>query len=499
MITTPKTVNSILWLLLALSLFATGAGHAQPELEPVEEITDYRPIGSLRMWTFTHQAKDMGRLFSTVTREDEVGGEDVLVIERRFSISYALVGSDATASVQGESYITPLGFYRGDNITLTNDSLTERLSMTYESGSLSGFFTRGGNQVDRTVSLESDMYPWDFNLVDQLEMFLARHRIAVGESIYDTLYQPQSMSTIPISGLVSDFEYKQLYKGKFDSVFVIHLSAPQQIDCFFTRDRRLARVDFLPQRIRVYLDLVTQTEALKAKAGQRSWTFDSSQIPHWILYLIVGGLGVLFFARTKPSWTQIGLAAALGVALFAISLVTQIPLQEWLVRTFLGQGGPDEQWSYGGALLPALAGGVVQGLLLAGGVGVLVRWFRPDSRTRVTLAAVVGAVFGLFEACLRLGYFSDELFGWSLLERGFMIVFLAASTALIGAWWTKKREQLLAVVVLVMLVNSALRYVPIFAQRGVLDPELVNLLIAAAVVVFVLMALLVMKRGQFDD
>lgn len=470
-------------------------GYAQRVLEPVESVTDFRPVGSFRMWTFTHQAKDMGRLFSTVTGERRVGGESALVIERRFRIDYALTGMSRTAEVEGQSYVTSEGYYRGDEIVITNDSVAERMAMEYVNGRLTGYFTRGGTRVEQSLDLPSDRLPWDFNLVDQLEMFLARQRLAVGATFSDTLYQPQSLASLPVVGLVSDFTYKELHKGRFDSVFVIHLTTPQPFDCYFTPDRRLARVDFLPQRIRVYLDLVTTTSALKQQAGERSWGLAVSHIPHIVLYLLIGGLGVMFFTRSKPSWQPLAVAAALGAAAFGLTLITQIPLQKSLSERFLGTGGSGALWSYAGAVVPALAGGLVQELLKFGGVMVLLRLIRVELQARPALGAVIGAVFGILEACLRVGYFSDELLGWTLLERGFMVIFHATSGALLAFWLFESRRRLFGVVAGLTIINGLVRYLPTFSQRGDIAPEVVNLLIAALILLVALAALTLIRKS----
>ncbi|MBD3401657.1 hypothetical protein GF420_02085 [candidate division GN15 bacterium] len=468
---------------------------AQRVVPPVEKVTDFRPIGSLRMWTFTYYAKDMGRLFSTVTGEREVAGNDCLVIERRLSISYELMGSDREIAATGESFISPEGYYRGDNLTIVNDSLTERLVMEWSDDTLSGFFTRMGSKVEREVPLPDNRFGWDPNFVDQVEIILARHRLAVGETITDTIYQPQAMATAFVRGSINDFQYKQLYKGKFDSVFVVHLDSPVEADCFVTPDHRLVRFDFVPQRIRVYQDLVTQTDAIKEQAGRRDWSFNPSQLPHWILFLIVGGLGVLFWLRGRPSIKPLAIAIATGIVIFFVTLITQVPLQTWLAESFLEPGVDGRQWSFLGAVWPALAGGVIQEVLKLAGVILLTRLLRPTRESWPVLGAALAAAFGFFEAAYRLGYFSAELLSWQVLENAFWILFHATSGMLYGIALQRAGSRFTLTIVGMVLLNTVLRYVPIFAQRQALDVGLLNLLTALVILIFVV-AILLWSRGQ---
>lgn len=480
------------WMVLALA----GGVHAQRVLEPVRNIEEFRPAGSLRMWTFTHQAKDMGRLFSTVTSHMTIDGENALVIERRLSVDFALTGSPHTAAVQGASYVSPAGYYRGDNVVITSDSLSERLSMEYVDGALRGFFTRGAEEVERTVTFPPDRYAWEYNLVDQLEIFLARQRIAVGESFVDTLYQPQAMTSFVVSGEVSEFVHKELYKGKFDSVFVIHLEAPQPFDCYFTPDRRLARVDFVPQRIRVYLDLDTRTQVLREQAGERGWQTATSHTLHWIAFLLVGALGVLFFARRIPRPLQWSGAIVLGAAAFAVSLVTQVPLQKWLAEQLVPHGQATHVLSYGRALVPALAGAVIQELLKLGGILVIARWMSRDRETLIVAGTILGAAFGFLEAFYRLGFVGGELFGWETLERTFLVLFHTTSAAMLAASFRESRRNLTGVVLTLVAVNGIMRFLPALVHHNDATPELVSLLSAGTVVLLMIVALVLRTAGK---
>lgn len=479
---------------LAALLVLAGSLVAQPGLVPADSMLAYRAIENLRVWTFTYQAQDMGRLVSYVAGLDEVNGQPAVRLEREFNIDYNLLNENRTAAVKGESFVAAAnGVYLGDDIDVTTDSLTERLTFEVDGDELSGFFTRGGREVERTVAWPNPAYAWDPNLIDQLEMYLAFQPVSVGGQFTDSIFQPQSLLWTQIAGYCDDYYYKEIYRGKFDTVYAIHLTAPTPMDLFFTPDRELVRADFLRQAIRVYQDVNARAQP----EGQRrapsempgaTGRFSLERIGQYAGYLLIGLFGLLFFVRTFFRYVESYLAMAAGVAALVVVLLTQMPLQERLLAA------ADETLSLISLLPPAAVAAAIQELLKLIAIGLLLRLFRPQPGRSTAIGAAVGTAFGVVEAIYMAGLSAESVSFWFVLRDGSLILFHIVSGFLLGYALGRSGTRWLSMLGLTFVLHLVLRFLPTFSYVGSLDYELVAMFMAVLVLIVVIMVLLVRPR-----
>jgi len=332
-------------LFLLVSLFAVEPLAAQPLVaKPTDEVTaavsveDYRSIGDQRTWRFVSKDTTFGFLISTVTEEVTVDNEPGVRIEGTLEINYSKIGGAGSISQRRDHYVTSHGEYLGDRIILKVDEKSETFELERKGESVSGFFTRSGNEVSLSRDVGSHLSAWDNNYIDQLEMYLAMRGIRVGDQIVDSIFQPQAMTNAQIAGTVYEYSYEELYRNHFDSVFLIRLSEPVEADLYYTADRRLVKVDMVNLDIRIYQDVVQQTATLQPPEQPES-SFSTvkllSMSPHYAVFLLFTVFSLLMFMGSGYKWSVAYLGFLVGGLLFLVTLVTQIPLQKTIVSRWL--------------------------------------------------------------------------------------------------------------------------------------------------------------------
>jgi hypothetical protein len=471
-------------------------------------IESVRPLGDARTWIFYARQTTFGRLISTVKESREIDGRRALVFDENLSIDYSQIGGERKTDIKGEFYQALDGSYLGCRLVLGPDSAAERLEVELDEGNLEGFYTRAGSQVDVDVPMERDILPWEANFVDQLEIFLAMHDLAVGDRFTDTVFSPQIMMPIQIVGEVTRWMWQEIYKDKIDSVFIIRLSEPDTYQLYFTADKKLVRVDMEDQNIRVYQGQIRGTlpetaQATTPTGPQRDartiFRLMFLRSPHYAAFLVVALLSIAFLTRSGFKRLDSWLAFVVGGLGFMVIPYTQIPLQLYLVTSWLipniSEGGSIYFWS----VFPAAASGIIQTVLVILLLTALLFWRKVKPFHQPSVGAFIGAGFGLIEACYVSGRQVTSLFTPILVERALIILFHVTAGTLIGSAIGKGIERLSITVILVMLVNSCYRYLPIFIQQGKITVPLLTIFmgfLGLAFLVYALMTLRADTRGS---
>ena len=304
--------------------------------------------------------------------------------------------------------------------------------------------------------------------------------IEVGGTFADSIFQPQSMLFTSIAGYCDDFRYLELYRGKFDSVFTIRLTAPTPMDLYFTADRELVRADFLTQRIRAYQDvnsLAQPNTASRPQVVSSRWSV--YRFVQYLVFAVIGLVGVFFFSRAFYRYLESYIALIAGAAAFFLTLVTQVPFQEWL----LGTTQTSESLSLVVFLAPAAAGAVIQEVLKLIALALVLRFLRPQPGRSIVVGALVGAMFGIVEACWLAGFGQQSLEFWTVLNAGAMILFHVTAGVLIGAAIPGGVKRWLSMWGIIVLAHFVLRVLPALAFTGQLDDPLVALVVATLVLI----------------
>jgi hypothetical protein len=479
----------------------------QRHVAATPSVTDFRSVGETRLWTFfaRQQRTSFGQLVSVVKEQTEIDGRAAVVLTQKLDIDYSKIGTDRKVAVSGETRLSLDGFYLGTKYTIGTGDSAESIEVGYGENGVSGFYTRAGNQIEVNVPLGRDFFAWDHNFADEMEIWLARQELNVGDSLRDSIYVPQTMLTTRLRGYVKWFMWREIYQGKFDSVYVISITEPQVYQAFFTPDKRLVRLDLADENIRMYQDLVRKPriEAGEQAAGTVQSAFSPRlvlfRLPHYVAYLVVGLGTVLFLSRAGFKWIDSYLALAAGAVGFALILVTQLPLQKLIVSALVAPRVTEGGSLYGWGLLPPLVAGVFQELIQLGVLWAILFWRRPKGYRFATIGGFLGAGFGIVEAGYILGASVLPLFGWHLLERSFVIVFHVAAGALLGHAVARGKSALMVVLPLLILANSAIRYLPVFVQQGDFDLGLMHFVLAFLSLGFLAISLIGLHKAHGQE
>lgn len=488
-------MKNLICLLLLFCLLPI-SGETARSVGASDKVSSYRPLGETRVWTFSFRDSTIGRLISTVAATAEVDSVSGLKFTEHLALNFSRLGSSLVMEVSSERTVSDEGWYLGDRISITLADQTERLELQREGEFLKGIVTRSGKEIEQSHGFYSHGMAVDNFMLDQYELFLAMHDLQVGDSIDELIFQPQAMISARIKGVIEDFVHKELWRGRFDSVFVIHLSQPQEQYLFFTADKRLVRFDIPGQGIRAYLDVV-QGRSVPAPAAPAVETRAyPSLVPHFLLYLLLGLMAMLFFIGRAYRSPMTYLLFVAGGLVYAIMPFTQLPLQIALVSELLipkvGAGGSIYLW----ALIPALAAGAIQeaaklALVFLASTRLSLKLPRP-----MVIGAACGAGFGVVEGCyIATHVLGADLFSLTLVERGFMILYHTAGAALIGNMIKYDRKKLGAVVIGLILINGLLRYVPIFVQQQLIPVNLMYVVLALLVLMTLTVTLSLSRRS----
>ena len=468
-------------------------------VEASADVRSYRNVGDLRVWTYTYMAKDMGRLISVVKDSTKIDGRVALIIQDSLHIDFAEMRLERVISNWGEHIVDNKGRYLGDDLSVGSDSAWEEMHFRLEGSSspfeVTGYFTRSGEEIERSVALPRRMFAWDAHFLSQLEIWLAMQDLAVGDTLIDTLFVPQTMMTTPILARVDNFTYMELYKGKFDSVFAIQFAQPQRYAAFFTPDKKLVRFDFLNEKIRVYQDLVGRAVPKSARSPATPAADLFSVAMRGLFYMVSGIVALLLLTARGYRWLSSYIALAAGVALDVAVIFLATPLQTMLVGLLAGPGEELTGAIYLWWVVPSVVFGFFQELLKAVAILLVLRWLKVRAHRCAAVGAFLGVGFGLFEAIyMTASGIGSGLFDWSLLNYIFLIIFHASAGALVGGVMAAGWRRATGFVLLATGLNALIRYLSIFALRGVMQPQLVYLITAVVSLVFLMVVVLFMKK-----
>lgn len=464
-------------------------------------VESFRSVGDLRIWRFFAKQTTFGQLTSTVTGRRDTGGQPALTVKESLQIDFTKIDGEAQEIVSGETYVTTSGGFAGCDLRIGPSETAEHLVMTASDGELTGFYTRGGEMNEISQPWETESFFWDAHLVDQLEIFLAMHDLAIGTTISDSIFLPQSLMRARIAGRVVYFMWQEIYKGKIDSVFVIRLTEPSAFQLYFTPDKKLVRVDMVDQGIRVYQDVVRQaavgTSAEPVMPGRAPFSLRALvfKLPHYFAFAVVAGMSILLLAARAFRWPESYLSMCAGIVLYVLMSVAINPMLIWMAKHWVNlQSTSGSSLYLAGTVLPLFTG-LIQAGLMYSGIFFVSKLSGIRSYQWCGLGAFLGAAFGLAESIHISGWQIQVLFDWALLERSVMIVMYAASGALIGRFMSGEGVYLVWGIVGAALVNGAIRFLPLLVQTRKIGIEAVHLVMALGVVVYLLVVVVLSKKA----
>ncbi|MFZ1683938.1 MAG: hypothetical protein WAU88_07365 [Candidatus Zixiibacteriota bacterium] len=488
------------WISLSFLIVAASIGYAQnPVSLPPVKVLEFRPKGDQRIWTFISRDSTLGQLVSTVLGKGEVADLEGIVISEDLSLDFRKSGGDLNLAVNNKHLVSEDGRHLADSMTISVNDQQDTLRLARVGDSLKGYGTRGG--VRQPVSLYSPVNRpcWDQLFLDQLELYLACRGVAVGDNIQDSVIAVQAFLSMPLAGTVQAFAGVSVSRGRADSAFGINFSLPQQMHVDLNRSRRLVKAEFPQQNLRVYLDLVTNTEKSASPPSPPFLDTVVPRVPAFLVTLIVGAAALLFFVKRRFTWSLGYLAAGIGAALYWIVPVTQMPLQRYAIIHGMLPALKSGSSIFLLATMPALIAGVIQTLILGGLILVLKQQLNVKYDKLLDLGAFCGLGFGLMEAFYLL-YTSPAFDVWSyaILERTFILVFHVSAGLLLANALKRDFGNFMKVALILIPINSLFRYLPIFVQQRVVGVEILSIMIAFVGLSVVFAALLASRTNPKD-
>jgi hypothetical protein len=454
------------------------------------KVEDFRPIGDRRVWTFVSRDSALGQLASGVEGKASVDGVDAIKIVGGLRVDFRRMGGQAVIGVQTEYLVSERGEFLENKLTFpTQDGKSEEFRFAKNSSKLKGYFTRGGSKVDQTVDWPRAYYALDGNFVDQLELYLASRDLTEGAYIRDTLFVPQLLSFAPATAQVGGVEWRELWRGRFDTVVGVHFTEPQRMSAFMTLDHRLVRVDFPDQQYRVFQDVVQQPKKDNVQTVEPlpptkiGWVGYVALAVDYVVFGVTAALFLLLLAFRAFKWQDSYVGLLFGAIVFGLVLLTQIPAQKWIVTHLLLPGLREGESLYLLGLLPALVGGALQECLKLLGI-YAVQFHRQTPATKLLyVGAFVAAAFGVAEACYLIK--PTPVMSWTIFERCIKIGFHVGSGVLLGIALESESAKRFGLIGGLIGLNTFIFYLPVFAQQAAISPGWLHFWMAAVAVVVV--------------
>lgn len=436
-------------------------------------------MGEKRLWTFVANDSTIGRLTSVVEDQTSINGVAGLSITEQLILDFRKSGTPSVQRYIGKHYVSMSGCYLGDELTATVNEQSGILKLERDGDVVSGYTERGGERTPQQISFSPERFAWDNFFVDQLEAYLAMRGIRVGDVIDDTLFAPLPLLPIRIRGDVASFGWERLFNQKFDSVFIIALQEPQVFRLYFSKNRRLQKIEAPHQNMKVYLDQVTPKQIAEQQRISFTWDRLVKSLPLYGLYLLVAVVVSLFFLRGRIRFGEHYLGVIAGMLVMWLIPVTQVPLQELVIRQWLLPGLRSGQSIFVLGALPAIIGGLVQGLLLTFTVFFILSWRGLQHGRAMSAGALCGAGFGFMLACyLSYNAGSGRLFDVTFMERTFQIAFHASSGIIIAVLFCKGLSSGIRGAAALAGINALFYYFVVFAQQHMVDAGMLAFLLA---------------------
>ncbi len=479
-------------------LVLSGSLFSQPVLSPVNSIGEFRNIGETRVWEIEINGEIAGYLKSQLVGSQEINSYKTFQFNQELKLKYLSGNVEQKRLTKGNFFVSDKGFFNGNQKTITIGEFTEKIEFERSGSIIEGFFTRGGKQIEQSVVMAEYIKPLGNNYFDQYELIFAREEIFVGKSINIDVFDPISLTENSLVGEVTRFGFIPLHTELSDSVYVIELTSPQNMTLYYSKDRKLQKIDIPDYKMKVYLDTVINEVNELPIRSTVSVSKSISFIPNYLVFLLISLISLLMFLGKGYRWKETYIAFALGGIAYFIIPYTQFPVQSYFFKQFILPAFQSGQFSYLQGSLPSVAGGIIQESLKIILIFVILRLLKPKSYQLIAIGAAVGAGFGLIESSyLATLSGNNELFSWLLLEKSSLIKFHSGSGALLGWAMSKSFSDLMKIGAITTLINSFMRFLPVFVQQNVLSFELINLIVAFLAVMFLSISLWIIKRGQY--
>jgi hypothetical protein len=484
---------------IILSLTVSVTTFAQPaSVPPAASFEAFRKVGDSRVWSFEVERQPIGSLTSTVTGKTEVDGIDGYVLAQQLVLDFSKSGSELTMRAEGEQYLSEKGYYLGCKLDLTVNGQASTLEITRNGEQLETVVKGTAGKTEDAILFPIDGFGFESFFVDLFELYFAIHGTAVEQTYADTLFSVQSMLPVNFSAFCLDYKWQGLFTGKFDSVFVLNVTLPENYRLYLNKSYHLAKAEMPDRKLKIYLDY-----AGPARGSQRQqepgFTFAglARALPVIPIYLVFAALVLVVLGwkgwRSKESY----LAFIAGSITFILIPFLLYPLQKWAVDGIVIPGAQRGESLYVLALLPALIAGTLLTVIFAAALFSLRRTLVAASPRLSIIGAFFGAGFAVAESVLLSTTVPPNyLFSMMLIERAAFVILYATVGTLIGRGIARDTHALVQSIVAAILVVALFKYLPVLVQRRVVELDLMYIFALLLALVVMGVVLIIQSRSN---
>ncbi len=449
-------------------------------VEKSASLEQYRSKGSKRTYQFFIKDQKIGTLesrFNGKTTFDDIGA---FGFSEKLDIDFTPMGQDYRLHVENMHFVDKGGYYIGDDMKLVFGDQIQTLYLKRTDDSLSGYFIANDRRQDVSRPMPEPLFSGDNYMIDQLECFLAFQDIAVGDTIGGTIFVPQVLATSAIELVVEDYQMVR-YGNLFDSAYVCHFFQPSEQTAYFTKDKRLIRIEQPSQNLSIIL-LENPLDRGTTPAKPFAFIDFIKRLPIYLVFIIFGIIFASSFIWKYHKKYEIYVIFVLGGIIYLLLHLTQFPLQKWYGMQYMLPGMQAGRSLFLYAAVIALIPALIQTTLKLIPIVILYILRKPAQSFSVALGVFCGLGFGLYEACAMTGasYQTGRLavLSWPVFHQLFALIFHMTSGAALGYGINRGIGHLLGIWGVLVLIHTITNYMFVFLQKGIFDVGVFELLVA---------------------
>lgn len=464
-------------LIAVIYLLGVSMATAQT-LPKVSGVEDYWLEGEKRIYRFSFEGQEIGRLEALIDNVEREDGRVYYDIEENLTLDLTAPGRGIIIDLDGTLRVDASGHFQTADIRLGVDDREEDIRAAYSAPDGEIIARRGDDdQASRSIGVSGPVFAYDNYMIHHLEMALAMHSLSPNAGITIPVFSIQGLYT-------TDYEFTVIGKvrvqyGAFtDSVWQVDMVRPAQLSLYIDRKHRLVKMIDPNQNLDV--EMVVDPYA-KRRAPQKSmleYVNDQMiRLPIYGLYLFITFVWLLFLGRDsyRMGWSY--LLFIIGGLAYPIIYYTQAPLQQSYAMNVLGPAMGAGESIVIPAIIPAMITGIIQESLKLIPLLIIARLIKPKQIALVSLGAFIGAGFGFVEACHIVApmFQSHTLTGYTLIERVFTIMFQMTMGAVLG--YGLARDKIWQFWLVAVGLHAFSNYLVIFVQMKTLTIKGLNIVL----------------------
>ncbi|MFH2037535.1 MAG: hypothetical protein ABIJ45_14130 [Candidatus Zixiibacteriota bacterium] len=489
-----KIRSSIFFILLSLAVNSIILAFPQ-----VKNIAEVYSGNEKRSYSFILNDSTIGTLDVTYKGPSSLEGIKGFLFNEVLNLDFNPLGQDYKLKIENHHYVTENNLYIGDDMSMYINDQFQKFFFKKEASRLIGYSVKGSEDEDLSLPQRDLFSSMDNYLIDQIELYLSFKDLNIGDTIYDTVFIPQTLLMSDIEFSVDDFVWTR-YGDVYDSAYLCHFSRPTEMTVFYSKERKVVKMLQQGQSMEVVLN-ETPYEKMAPKTI-KSFSFGDivKRLPLYLVYLIFGLICaapvLINNYKTKLAYT----ALLLGAIIYTLSYSLLFPLQKWYSIQYILPAMQVGGSLYLMGLLPSMLSGFILELLKVIPIAVLFYWQKPKQKLSIIIGLMVGVGFGIFEACSLTGaaYQSGSMgiFSLAVGERLAVILFHTGSGAALGYGINRGWKYLAMIWLAVFLIHSFSDYMILFVQSRAINVTLLVIIKAIIALIIVLISYVMIKMAR---